>query len=197
MIVFAASFIYERLLLAVNDVVVALTGRNFFFPNKPKQFHRECAAYCRAACLVRVALWWLGGKSWHALGFLFLSETLWSLPPHPAAAMFVTNHGSRPNANTDQEPLIQSSPVNACLPSSSTYAGKWYSILTLGTNYHCEHHDFPTIPFHRLGKLRKIAPEFYSASKTRDNIWQIVVRAFAQPDFYACMNDVSSIQNTA
>ena len=185
--VFATSFCYERVLLVLNDVVVALSGKNFFFPNKPLQFHLECAQYCRAAVAVRALLWWLGG-SWHSLLFLYLSETLWSIPPHPASAMFVTNHGSQPN-----EQRIAASPSDACIPSSSTYAGNWYSFLTLGTNYHCEHHDFPTIPLQHLGKLRNVAPEYYRGG-TNDRLWPIMVRAFADPDYYACMNDVDSIR---
>ncbi|CAB9527473.1 Sphingolipid delta(4)-desaturase/C4-monooxygenase [Seminavis robusta] len=186
--VFATSFLYERLLLVVNDIVVAVAGKNYFFLNKPPQFHKECARYCRAAVATRALIWWLGGKSWHSLWFLYLAETLWSLPPHPAAAMFVTNHGSRPNNNK-----IRASPDNACIPSSSTYAGKWYSCLTLGTNYHCEHHDFPTIPLQQLGALRQIAPEFYREG-SNDRLWPIMVQAFAYPDYYACMNDMESIR---
>ena len=113
---FATSFMYERAMLMINDVVVAITGRNYFFPNKPKEFHDECAKYCRYAVLVRALLWKLAG--WKALLFLYLSETLWSIPPHPACAMFVTNHGS----NIDES--------GNCIPSSSTYAGRWYSLLT-------------------------------------------------------------------
>lgn len=171
---FAASFMYERLMLVVNDLVVAIAGRNFFFPNKPRQFHDECARYCRCAVAVRGALWALAG--WKSMLFLYLSETLWSVPPHPACAMFVSNHGS------DTEP-----DTGDCTPSSSTYAGRWYSILTLGTNYHCEHHDFPTVPLHRLGELRKIAPEFYRRG-SKDNVFKIMMKAFSKPDFYACMD---------
>ncbi|KAL9187329.1 hypothetical protein ACHAXT_001432 [Thalassiosira profunda] len=171
---FTTSFMYERFMLMVNDVVVAITGRNYFFPNKPQSFHDECAKYCRCAVLVRGLLWKLAG--WKSMLFLYLSETLWSIPPHPACAMFVTNHGSSVDAETGK-----------CIPSSSTYAGKWYSILTLGTNFHCEHHDFPTIPLHRLGELRKIAPEFYRKG-SGDNVFQIMRRVFAKPEFYACMD---------
>ncbi len=173
-LVFATSFMYERFMLMINDVVVAITGRNYFFPNKPKAFHSECAKYCRCAMLVRGLLWKLGG--WKSLLFLYLSETLWSIPPHPACAMFVTNHGS----NVDNE-------SGDCIPSSSTYAGRWYSLFTLGTNYHCEHHDFPTIPLHRLGELRKIAPEFYKEG-SNDNVFRIMKKVFAKPEFYACMD---------
>jgi len=173
-VLFASSFMYERMMLVFNDTVVALTGKNFFFPNKPKQFHDECATYCRIAVLVRALLWAVGG--WKSLLFLYLSETLWSIPPHPASAMFVTNHGSATNEETGE-----------CIPSSSTYAGRWYSLFTLGTNYHAEHHDFPTIPLNKLGALRDIAPEFYRKG-TDDNVFRIIKGAFADPDFYACMD---------
>ena len=175
---FATSFMYERFMLIINDLVVAITGRNYFFPNKPQEFHKECATYCRCAVAFRGLLWKLAG--WKSMLFLYLSETLWSIPPHPSCAMFVTNHGSNMDSDTGD-----------CTPSSSTYAGKWYSIFTLGTNYHCEHHDFPTIPLHRLGELRKIAPEFYREG-ANDNVFKIMKKVFSQPEFYACM-DASTI----
>lgn len=162
-------------MLVLNDVVVALTGRNYFFLNKPQVFHDECARYARVASLLRGVLLYMCG--WKSLLFLFLSETLWSLPPHPACAMFVTNHGSSTSGDSGE-----------CMPTSSTYAGRWYSLLTLGTNYHTEHHDFPTIPLHKLGRLQTIAPEFYETNEGNDNLLQIMHKAFAYPDFYACMD---------
>jgi fatty acid desaturase len=171
--VFASSFLFERFMLVANDAVVAITGRNYFFPNKPTSFHKACATYARCATLLRGALWVTCG--WKSLFFLFLSETLWSLPPHPSCAMFVTNHGSSPGDD------------GSCIPTSSTYAGRWYSIFTLGTNYHCEHHDFPTIPLTHLGRLRKIAPEFYREG-SKDCLWTVMKKTFAHPDFYACMD---------
>jgi fatty acid desaturase len=171
---FTISFMYERFMLVINDTVVAITGWNYFFPNKPRRFHADCAKYCRCALLVRAVLYSLGG--WKSIFFLYLSETLWSIPPHPACAMFVTNHGSTIDDDT-----------GLCVPSSSTYAGKWYSLLTLGTNYHVEHHDFPTIPLHRLGQLRDIAPEFYRTG-SNDNVFKIMRKAFSKPEFYACMD---------
>jgi fatty acid desaturase len=175
--VFALSFSLERILLSINDVVVSLLGCNLFFPNKPLRFHQECALYTRCAVLVRLALYAAAG--WKALLFLYLSETLWSIPPHPACAMFVTNHGS-----------TQDDTTGGCIPTSSTYAGAWYSLLTLGTNFHVEHHDFARIPFHKLHLLRKIAPEYYrsTASSSNDNLWSIMNETFARPDFYACMD---------
>mmetsp|Transcript_17592 Transcript_17592/g.26665 ORF Transcript_17592/g.26665 Transcript_17592/m.26665 type:complete len:452 (+) Transcript_17592:113-1468(+) len=173
-IAFTLSFLFERCLLIINDFVVAITGKNFFFPNKPQEFHREAATYCRMAVMVRLVLCF-AAKSWRPLLFLALVETLWSIPPHPACAMFITNHGSEKSDD-------------GCIPSSSTYAGSWYSFLTLGTNYHVEHHDFPTIPLHKLWKLRnEIAPEYYRI-QGNDNLYGIMRKTFRKPDFYSCMN---------
>lgn len=172
MIFFALSFMYERIMLVVNDALVAVTGHNLFFPNKPAGFHSDCTLYARIATFLRLSLWKFAGTK--ALLFLYLSETLWSIPPHPCCSMFVTNHGS------------PTTPDGGCTPSSSTYAGQWYSVLTLGTNFHAEHHDFPTIPLHRLWKLRQIAPEYYRPDG--DNLWSIMNQAFRKPDYYACMD---------
>jgi fatty acid desaturase len=172
--VFAASFLFERFMLLINDFVVAIAGRNFFFPNKPDYFHEECTEYARAASFLRATLLLIGG--WKTLLFLFLSETLWSIPPHPASAMFVSNHPSAIDETTGD-----------CVPSMSTYAGAWYSLFTLGTNYHCEHHDFPMIPFNKLHELRQIAPEFYR-SGSEDDILEVMKKSFTDPDFYACMD---------
>ncbi len=172
-VMFSLSFLFERYMLCWNEVVVALTGRNFFFPNKPDEFHQQCATYTRCAVALRFFLFLVAG--WKSLLFLYLSETIWSIPPHPACAMFITNHGSKGG-------------IEECQPTSSTYAGGWYSFLTLGTNYHCEHHDFPSIPFHLLGRLHEIAPEFYKASSEKDNVFGIMKETFGEPDFYACSN---------
>eukprot|EP00555_Chaetoceros_dichaeta_P011976 CAMPEP_0198255910 /NCGR_PEP_ID=MMETSP1447-20131203/5936_1 /TAXON_ID=420782 /ORGANISM="Chaetoceros dichaeta, Strain CCMP1751" /LENGTH=466 /DNA_ID=CAMNT_0043942409 /DNA_START=56 /DNA_END=1452 /DNA_ORIENTATION=- len=93
-LIFLSSLLFERILLVVNDGIVATTGRNYFFPNKPtKGFHNECATYCRVAVGVRLLLCGIA-RSWKPLVFLYFAETLWSVPPHPACAMFITNHGS-------------------------------------------------------------------------------------------------------
>ena len=180
-VVFAISFLYERFLLAINDVVTAVAGKNLFFLNKPESFQKDCVEYARVATAIRLGLWITVG--WKSVLFLYLSESLWSLPPHPSCAMFVTNHGSGTTKDGN------------CIPTKSTYAGRWYSWFTLGTNFHCEHHDFPTIPFHRLHELRKIAPEFYSKG-SNDNLLEIMSQTFAHPEFYACMDASSLARST-
>jgi len=206
---FTSSFLFERILLIMNDFVVAITGKNFFFLNKPQSFHNEVANYCRVSCLVKLALWYISG-SWKSLLFLYFAETLWSIPPHPACAMFITNHGSGKSEITNENDDNTDIDTDGCIPSSSTYAGRLYSLFTLGTNYHVEHHDFPTIPLHKLGKLQEIAPEYYrngvnsgsnnssssrnnsnkeeKKKKKRDNVFAIMKKTFSEPEFYACMD---------
>jgi fatty acid desaturase len=203
-LVFAASFLLERFMLCVNDVVVAITGVNSFFPNKPEAFHRECANQARMSTGFRLALAGCAeaaasGAWWKPLFFLFLCETLWSVPPHPCSAMFLTNH---PSAEANGGGGAGS--PSSCIPSQSTYAGGWYSVLTLGTNYHAEHHDFPTVPFHLLHRLPQVAPEFYRTTsiggststrsrQERDNVWTLMRNALSRPSVYACLNhDISS-----
>jgi fatty acid desaturase len=98
--------------------------------------------------------------------------------------MFVTNHGSTSHADNSGDQKNEG--AEACWPSSSTYAGTWYSLMTLGTNYHTEHHDFPTIPFDKLYKLHEIAPEYYPMGES--NVWEIERQAFSNPDWCACMD---------
>ena len=64
----------------------------------------------------------------------------------------------------------------------------------MGTNYHTEHHDFPTMPLHLLGKLRKIVGDDFYKQESNDNLFQIMKKTFGRPTFYACSNDVGSLQ---
>lgn len=74
------------------------------------------------------------------------------------------------------------------IPSSSTYGGRWYLLLTLGTNLYVEHHDFPIVPLHELWRLKQIAPEFYGGGEKNDTLLRIMNKAFKSPEFYSCMN---------
>ena len=70
--IFGLSMSFERAALVFGGAVVpALTGRNFFFPNKPQAFHDLCADYARYSALCQLTIFALSGPSTDTL-FRFL-----------------------------------------------------------------------------------------------------------------------------
>jgi hypothetical protein len=51
---FTGSFLLERVALCLNDKVVAITGRNAFFRNKPESFHATSARHARVSGAIQV-----------------------------------------------------------------------------------------------------------------------------------------------
>jgi len=115
-----------------------------------------------------------------ALVYLWATETLWTLPIHPVAAMFYTNHEPHRDAGDADAPTQ---------PSSSVYAGPLFDALCFCTNYHVEHHDFPEVPWRRLPRLKAAAPEFYDSLHSFDDPRQVIHRAFDSPRVYAGADD--------
>lgn len=146
-LVYASSTLFERFALACNDKLVAVTGSNFFFPNKPRDFHDKCANYARFTALVQACLFVAGG--WHALAYLLVAETAWQLPFFPASALFYSNHGVRDDGRS----------VGGATqwPTNSVYGSFFFDLLCWNANYHLEHHDFPAVPLWNLPELRKRA----------------------------------------
>jgi sphingolipid delta-4 desaturase len=62
-------------------------------------------------------------------------------------------------------------------PTYSLYysdAFEWmHPFVGLNINYHVEHHDFATIPFNKLPRLRRIAPEFYENMNNYTSYFQV------------------------
>jgi sphingolipid 4-desaturase/C4-monooxygenase len=56
-------------------------------------------------------------------------------------------------------------PTTNKFQASYIYENTWFNTLfnwlTVNWGLHCQHHDFPNIPWTRLGKVAKIAPDFY------------------------------------
>ncbi len=89
-------------------------------------------------------LFWLGG--WVSILYLLLAQSFTTgfLHPHNFGIILSNSHFHG----------------HKCYqPSSSLYG--WSNWLYFNFGLHTEHHDIMGIPWSRLGKLRRIAPEFY------------------------------------
>ena len=94
-----------------------------------------------AQVVFTAAIWYFVG--WHAVAFLFIS--FWfSIGLHPVGARWVQEHYL--THGVDQETYSYYGALNT---------------VAFNVGFHNEHHDFPSIPWNRLPKLKKTAPEFY------------------------------------
>lgn len=87
-----------------------------------------------------------GVMGWKSAVYLLASQAFMSGFLHPLMMGMVLSNSHFHGHNRYQ-------------PSSSYYG--WLNKLTFNFGYHTEHHDLQSIPWSRLPKLRKIAPEFY------------------------------------
>lgn len=93
---------------------------------------------------------------WNAALFLFMS-LVFSIGPHPVGARWIQEHYL--TWDHTQETGSYYGPAN---------------IVALNVGFHNEHHDFPFIPWHRLPKLKALAPEMYEtldSYKSYTKLW--------------------------
>lgn len=173
-LVYSWSMLAERASLGMHDKLVALTGFNLFFPNKPESFHEKCATYARCAALVQLAVFAMGG--WRGLGYLLVSETAWQLPFFPASSLFFSNHGLREHDGKGV------GGADDGYPTHSVYGSPLFDFLCCNANYHVEHHDFPAMPIWSLPELRaKAGKKWYPDSP---NWTSIVADSFRSKILY-------------
>ncbi|MFB6305827.1 MAG: fatty acid desaturase, partial [Flavobacteriales bacterium] len=88
-----------------------------------------------------ILIFWLFGGQ--ALVYL-IASTFFAVGLHPLGARWIQEH-------------------YIVAPPQETYS--YYGILNtvaLNVGYHNEHHDFPSVPWNKLPKIREYAPEYYN-----------------------------------
>jgi sphingolipid delta-4 desaturase len=80
---------------------------------------------------------------WHSIAFLLLSFSF-SVGLHPLGARWIQEHYL--THSEEQE-------------TYSYYGG--LNLVAFNVGFHNEHHDFPSIPWNRLPKIKKTAPGYY------------------------------------
>ena len=148
LIVYAASAIYYRRLKPTDFSLAILADQHLVSGYKRYRIESWAVTYPLASLSMMVLLVWFFG--WVPLVYLFLSAlfTTGFLQPLTFGLMLSNSHFHG----------------HQCYqPSASNYGPvNW---ITFNFGMHTEHHDFHYIPWFRLGRLRKIAPEYYDNLK--------------------------------
>jgi sphingolipid 4-desaturase/C4-monooxygenase len=102
-----------------------------------------------------VAVFYLCG--WAGLWYLGCSF-FFSIGLHPVGARWVQEHYT---LDPDQETFSYYGPIN---------------LVALNVGYHNEHHDFPSIAWNNLPKLRALAPEFYDSLRSHSSWSRLLIQ---------------------
>ena len=143
--VYAVTAIYYRQLKPTDFALAILADQHLVSGYKRYKIEMWAVTYPLAS-LTMIGLLY-GFYGWAPLAYLFLSAlfTTGFLQPLAFGLMLSNSHFHGHDCYQ---------------PSSSNYGPiNW---LTFNFGMHTEHHDFHYIPWFRLGRLRKIAPEYYN-----------------------------------
>lgn len=112
---------------------------------------------------------------WNAL--LYLTASLFfSIGLHPVGARWIQEHYTPENG---QETFSYYGPLN---------------IVALNVGYHNEHHDFPSVPWNRLPKVRELAPEYYDNLKYHTS-WVKLLLTWLFDDRYSLFSRVERVKD--
>ncbi len=101
-----------------------------------------------------LVLWLWGAK---ALAYLFASF-VFSVGLHPLGARWIQEHYL---VHSPQETYSYYGPLNT---------------VAFNVGYHNEHHDFPSVPWNRLPRLRKMAPAWYDSLVSHSSWTRLLIR---------------------
>jgi sphingolipid delta-4 desaturase len=109
-------------------------------------------------------------------GFLYLVFSFFlSIGLHPVGARWIQEHFTY---DVDQETASYYGPIN---------------IVALNVGHHNEHHDFPSIAWNNLPKLRAMAPEFYNNLKYHMS-WTRLLFEFLFDERYSLFSRVERVK---
>ena len=111
---------------------------------------------------------------WAGLVYLIFSF-FFSIGLHPVGARWIQEHYTY---DINQETASYYGPIN---------------IVALNVGYHNEHHDFPSIPWNNLPKLRALAPEYYD-NLISYNSWGKLLLQFLFDDRYSLFSRVERVK---
>lgn len=124
--------------------------KSLFAGQMPRAFMRHQVIETSSKVLFFSMIFYFGGVT--SVLYLCLSSLLYyGFLLHPGLTLWVTSHSA--NEMLDGQ---------AYAPSGTFVFGPIMSLVSMNITYHCEHHDFPSIPWHRIKEVRKLAPEFYN-----------------------------------
>ncbi len=93
------------------------------------------------------------------LGIFYLGCSMFfSIGLHPVGARWIQEHYT---LDPGQETFSYYGPIN---------------LVALNVGYHNEHHDFPSIAWNNLPKLRKMAPEFYDSLRSHTSWCRLLIQ---------------------
>ncbi|TAK45149.1 MAG: fatty acid desaturase [Saprospiraceae bacterium] len=101
---------------------------------------------------------------WNAMFYLIMSM-MFALGFHPLGARWIQEHYT---LDEHQETYSYYGPINK---------------IGMNIGYHVEHHDFPSIPWHRLPELKKIAPEYYDTLKSYSSWAKLMLNFIFNPEY--------------
>jgi sphingolipid delta-4 desaturase len=110
---------------------------------------------------------------WSGIWYLACSF-FFSVGLHPVGARWVQEHYT---LSPDQETFSYYGPIN---------------LVALNVGYHNEHHDFPSISWNNLPKLRALAPEFYDTLRCHTS-WSRLLREFLFDKRYTLFSRVERL----
>jgi sphingolipid delta-4 desaturase len=99
-------------------------------------------------------------------GFCYLVFSFFfSIGLHPVGARWIQEHYT---LDPNQETFSYYGPINR---------------VALNVGHHNEHHDFPSIPWNNLPKLRAIAPEFYNTLRYHTSWTRLLIEFLFDPRY--------------